>query len=63
MNITVSVRGLDETIRRLEEYQDKVQRAAEEIVRRLSLLGYDVAYEIMGGHIYSGGTIGSLTIV
>lgn len=63
MNITVNVRGLDETIRRLEEYRDKVQRAAEEIVRRLSLLGYDVAYQIMGGHIYSGETIGSLTIV
>lgn len=32
-------------------------------MRRLSLLGYDVAYGIMGGHVYSGETIGSLSVV
>lgn len=63
MNITVNVSGLDETIRRLEEYANRIDRAGAEIVKRLAQLGYDTAYSVMAGHIYSGETINSLQIV
>ena len=63
MTVTVNVRGIDEAIRQLEEYGNRVERAGAEIVSRLALIGYDVAYTVMSTHIYSGETIGSLTIV
>ena len=63
MTITARVVGIDETIQRLTDYSAELQRRADEMVKRLAQLGYDVAYQIMAGHIYSGETINSLTIV
>ena len=63
MTITVNVQGLDGAIRRLAALSRSLDDYAHEIVNRLSLIGYDVAYQIMGEHVYSGETIGSLTIV
>lgn len=62
MTITTYVRGLDEAIARLEGLSNNLEYYASEIVSRLALIGYDVAYQIMAGHIYSGETIDSLTI-
>lgn len=59
----IETKGLNEAILKLEKTEIKVEDAAEEIVRRLSLLGYDVAYTVLQGHVYSGDTLGSLTIV
>lgn len=56
-------KSIDNAIRQLESYEDKLQERAEEIVRILSLRGYDVAYGIMEGNVYSGETLESLTIV
>lgn len=63
MSITVKIVGIDEAIKSLTDYSNQLQKRAEEIVKRLAQLGYDVAYQIMAGHIYSGETINSLTIV
>lgn len=63
MNITVNVNGIDEAIERLNSYSHRLEQYAAEIVRRLSLIGYDVAYQILSDHIYSGETINSLTII
>ena len=63
MTFTVRVVGIDEAIQQLTDYSAGLQRRAEEIIKRLAQLGYDVAYQIMAGHIYSGETINSLTIV
>ena len=54
---------IDDAIRKLESYQNKLEEAAAEIVRKLSLIGYDVAYQVMSTHVYSGETLDSLTIV
>lgn len=62
MNITVTIRGLDEVINRLDEYSSSLERKAQEICHRLAQIGYDVAYSIMAGHVYSGETASSLTI-
>ena len=59
----IETKGLNEAILKLEKTEIKVEDAAEEIVRRLSLMGYDVAYTVLQGHVYSGDTLGSLTIV
>ena len=59
----VRLDGIDDAIRMMEKTETRIRAAAEEIVRRLSLIGYDVAYTIMEGHVYSGETLGSLTIV
>lgn len=65
MKITMRLdpKSIDKAIRQLEQYEDQLQDRAEEIVRILSLRGYDVAYGIMSGNVYSGETLGSLTIV
>ena len=63
MTITYNIIGLNATIERLEQIANNLDRYAAEIVRRLAQIGYDVAYQIMAGHIYSGETIGSLEVV
>ena len=63
MTITYNIIGLETTIAHLQQILNNLNRYAAEIVRRLSLIGYDVAYQIMAGHIYTGETIDSLTIV
>lgn len=66
MNIKVNVfdpASIDAAIEQLENYQKKLKDAAAEIVRQLSLIGYDVAYQVMSEHVYSGETLSSLTIV
>lgn len=62
MNLTVNIRGLDELIDQLGNYANSLEKRAGEICQRLAQIGYDVAYQIMSGHVYSGETINSLTI-
>lgn len=64
---TIKVRldssSVADAVKELEDYGTNLEKAGAEIVRRLSLIGYDVAYQVMGGHVYTGETINSLTIV
>lgn len=63
MNITFNCVRLDATIKRLSNLVNHLDDFAHEIIDTLALLGYDVAYQIMAENVYSGETIGSLTIV
>lgn len=63
IRMSISTASISKAITEVEQYRDRVKKSAEEIARRLSLMGYDVAYQIMSGHIYSGATLNSLTIV
>lgn len=55
--------SISRAIKQLESYEDELKEHAEEIVSILSMRGYDVAYSIMAGNVYSGETLDSLTIV
>ena len=61
--ITIHVSGLDKAIDDIDALNSKLDDAAHDIVNSLALIGYDVAYQIMAGNVYTGETIGSLTIV
>lgn len=63
ISMALNSKSIDLALRELEKYEDRIQKCAEEIVRILSLRGYDVAYTIMAGNVYSGETLDSLTIV
>ena len=53
---------IDAAIKAVEDYSTKVQAAAEKIAKGLADLGYQVAVGILGGHVWSGETLGSLTV-
>ncbi len=63
IQMTLSEDSIDKAIERLKAYRHKVQKAGEEIAKRLGKLGYDVAYEVMSDHVFSGETIESLELV
>lgn len=65
MKISVNVfdpSSIDRAIAQLEEYSDSLDRKAQELCERLANIGYAVAFQIMGEHIYSGETISSLQV-
>lgn len=61
--ITIRIHGLDKAIKDFERLNDKLDDAAHEIVSKLANRGYEVAYQTMAEGVYTGETIGSLTIV
>lgn len=56
------VASVDAAIRELEAYRDTLPQKAEQIAEQLANAGYNVAFGIMAGHIYSGETISSLSV-
>ena len=62
IKVRLDSKSIANAISQLEDYSRSLEKAGAEIVRRLSLMGYDVAYTVMGGHVYTGETINSLTI-
>lgn len=54
--------SIQAAIDEVKAYQRKVEQAADEIARELAELGYQVAYGIMSGHVFSGETSESLTV-
>lgn len=65
MNIQVylSEASINDAIRQLEGYRDSLDRKAKELCERLAHIGYEVSYQVLAEHIYSGETIGSLQVV
>lgn len=55
-------RSIDAAIRRCEEYRLRVEKAGDEIAKRLADIGYQVAYGVMSGHVFSGETSESLNV-
>ena len=64
MKIRVSLNpdSIDAAIRQLEDYRKGLERKAAEIAERLANAGFQVSFQIMGQHIYSGETISSLQV-
>lgn len=63
IKVSLSADSIEEAIREVNAYKNKVEKAGNEIAKRLSALGYDVAYSVMSGHVFSGETAESLEVV
>ena len=63
VKLEINNSSIDNALRELERYEKKIDRAGAEIVRKLSIIGYDVAYSVMHDHIWTGETIDSLTVI
>jgi hypothetical protein len=63
ITIKLNTASINQAIKELKAYQKKVENAGAEIAKRLANLGYEVAYGIMDGHVFSGETIESLEVV
>lgn len=59
---SLSADSVGEAIKKLEAYRKRLESAGAEIASRLAQLGYQTAYLVMNGHIYSGETISSLEV-
>lgn len=55
-------KSIQAAIDQLHAYSKKLENAGAEIAKRLADIGYDVAYGIMQGHVFSGETAESLTV-
>lgn len=55
--------SIGRAIAQLEAYQKRVEEAGDKIARELADLGYQVAYGVMQGHVFSGETSESLEVV
>lgn len=62
IRVELSDASIDAAVAQLTAYREKLNRVGNEIAEKLSQLGYQTAYLIMNEHIYSGDTIGSLTV-
>ena len=62
IKVSLSEASIDAAIKQLNDYKAKLQRAGAEIAERLANLGYEVAFGIMAGNVYSGETISSLQV-
>lgn len=65
MNIKINVfdpASIDAAIEQLERTSQKLKEWGGQIAERLANIGYDVAYSVMAGNVYSGETISSLQV-
>lgn len=62
IKMKLSPSSIQAAIDQINDYEKKVKLAGEKIAKQLADLGYKVAYGVMSGHVFSGETIGSLTV-
>jgi hypothetical protein len=58
----LDVSSIDAAITELKDYKVKFENAGQEITKRLADIGYQTAFTVMSGHIFSGETIESLSV-
>lgn len=63
IQLSLNTKSIGMAIKELKSYQKKVEKAGDEIARRLADIGYDVAYGVMSGHVFTGETSESLDVV
>lgn len=61
--MSLDIASIDKAIKQLEEYQQRVEKAGKYIAKRLSDMGYEVAYGVISGHVFTGETLNSLEVV
>lgn len=54
--------GVDELLKGVQEYKKWIQRKTDELARRLAIYGYDISFNILADHIFSGESVGSLKV-
>lgn len=55
--------SIDAAIDKIENYGKSLEKKAQEVCKRLGNLGYEVAFQLLAEHIYSGETISSLQLI
>lgn len=63
LKITLTKSSLDNAVRYFRDYQKRLESAGNEIAKRLSQMGYEVAFRVLENHVYTGETIGNLEVV
>lgn len=63
IKVKLNTASIDNAIKQLDEYQKRVERAGEYIAKHLADIGYEVAYGVISGHVWSGETAESLEVV
>lgn len=54
--------SISKAIQDIEAYKKKVESLGDAIAKAMAEIGYNVAYGVMQGHVFSGETAGSLTV-
>lgn len=62
IKLSLSTSSIQSAIDQLNTYSKKLETAGAQIAKRLADIGYDVAYGVMSGHVFSGETSESLTV-
>lgn len=62
IKLSLNPDSIDAAVRQLRGYAQTVDEAAEKIAKRLADTGYEVAYGVMAGHVFTGETINSLKV-
>lgn len=62
IKLSLSPSSIQAAIEQLNAYSEKLDTAGGKIAKRLADIGYDVAYGVMSGHVFSGETSESLTV-
>lgn len=63
VRVTIKSTGIKPAVTFLRSFADGLESKAQEIAKRLADIGYDVAYGVMAGHIYTGETLDSLDVI
>ena len=63
IKLKLNTESLNLALKELKAYQKKVERAGDEIAKRVADVGYSVAYSVMQGHVFSCETIETLNVV
>lgn len=63
IKLSLNPDSIDAAIKQLEDYRNKLPEMGDKIAQELAHMGYAVAYGIMSGHVFSGETMGNLTVI
>lgn len=63
IKVRLSSDSIDQAVRELTDYRNSLQSKAAKLAERLANAGFEVAFSIMAGHVYSGETLSSLTVM
>lgn len=62
IKVDLSEKSINEAIAELQKYKNGLQRKAALIAKKLADKGYEVAYEVLSGHVFSGETLESFKL-
>lgn len=63
ITFSLNTKSINKAIKELDAYRKKVEQAGDKIARELAYMGYQVAYGVMSGHVFTGETSESLDVM